>query len=109
MTKKSFSLVQGTVFTALAALVTVTPLASADAQQRSVCGKRDAIMERLEAQYEEQPVAIGLDSKGGVMEMLAGPSGSWTIIRTNAKGLTCFMATGVAFEKMSPKALEPSA
>lgn len=109
MTKKTSIWVQGTFVAALAALVTVTPFGSADAQQRSVCGKRDAIMDRLEAQYSEQPIAIGLDSKGGVMEMLAGPSGSWTIIRTNAKGLTCFMATGVAFEKMLPGPLEPSA
>ena len=109
MTKKTTVWVHGTLVAALASLVAVSPLSTAKAQQRTVCGKRDAIMDRLEAQYSEQPVAIGLDSKGGVMEMLAGPSGSWTIIRTNAKGLTCFMATGVAFEKMAPTPLEPSA
>ena len=111
MTNKTPLWVHGTLVAALAGLVAGTPLGSANAQQqqRAVCGKRDAIMDRLQAQYSEQPVAIGLDSKGGVMEVLAGPSGSWTIIRTNARGLTCFMATGVAFEEMVPVPLEPSA
>ncbi|MEM1399014.1 MAG: hypothetical protein AAGF58_04000 [Pseudomonadota bacterium] len=109
MTKKISLWMQSILLAGATAALSVTTIETADAQQRSICGKRAMIMERLEAQYSEQPVAIGLDSKGGVMEMLAGPSGSWTIIRTNAKGLTCFMATGVAFEKMEPLDIEPSA
>ncbi len=69
-----------------------------------MCGERRAVVENLEQTYSEAPVSIGLASNGSVIEVLASPSGSFTIILTQPNGLSCIMAAGENWEDL-PKRL----
>lgn len=69
-----------------------------------MCGERRAVVANLEKTYSEAPVSIGLASNGSVIEVLASPSGSFTIILTQPNGLSCVMAAGENWENL-PKRL----
>lgn len=82
----------------LAAMV-LTATAAMPAQAQMVCGKRDDIVRQLEAKYGETRRSIGLQQGRGVVEVYASEmSGSWTILVTDPRGMSCLMAAGEAFE-----------
>ena len=71
----------------------------ATAQAEAVCGNRADIVAELERRYGETRQSVGLQQGHGVVELWASErTGSWTIVVTNAHGLTCLMAAGEAFE-----------
>lgn len=69
----------------------------------SVCSTRPVLVEALAEQYGESRVAIGVQS-GHVVEIFASTSGTWSIVVTNARGLSCITAAGEAFELDAPTA-----
>ena len=96
--------------TVFAGALIASTAASAQQQQRVPCGERTASMSHLEDGYSEKPVAMGLDAQGRVLEVLAAPSGTWTMLVSTPGGLTCLIASGVAWEELQIKAGEdPSA
>ena len=89
------------VFSALLIGWSVFP---SSAQAQTVCGERKAIVASLEKTYSEAPISMGLGSNGAIIEILASPSGTFTIILTRPNGLTCVMAAGESWEDL-PKRL----
>ena len=84
---------------AAAVCVAGAPVTDALAQGQSVCGKRPDIITQLERKYGETRQSVGVQQNRGVVEVYASPeSGSWTIIITDPRGLTCLIAAGEAFE-----------
>ena len=77
---------------------------SPPAQAQAMCGERSVVVANLEKTYSEAPVSIGLASNGSVIEVLASPSGSFTIILTQPNGVACVMAAGENWENL-PKRL----
>ena len=74
------------------------------------CGTRDAIIEALGATYQEKPVSRGVTSTGALMEVLAGPSGSWSILVTAPGGATCLVSSGEGWrQNISTEEEEPAA
>ena len=73
------------------------------AHAQPVCALRDTVLAGLEKRYKEEPVAMGLASNGMVIEVLASPSGSFTIILTQTSGMSCVMADGEAWENVPLK------
>ena len=68
------------------------PTAAASAE---VCDQRDKVLGQLAQKYQEIPVAIGVTSTGGLVEVLATGDGStWTIIVTTTDGVSCLVAAG---------------
>jgi hypothetical protein len=64
-----------------------------------VCGERSTIVEYLKERYKETPRAVGVASSGkSVMEIYTSEKGSWTVLMTTAKGITCIMAAGHSWE-----------
>jgi len=94
--------------TILAVLFTAAFLAAffmaAPAAAQTMCGDRAAVVASLEKTYFEAPVSMGLVNNGAVIEILALPSGSFTIILTRPDGLSCVMAAGENWEDL-PKRL----
>ncbi len=77
--------------------VTLTPMAAST--QSVNCAPRDVVVERLASRYGETRQSMGLGPNNAVMEVFASPvTGSWTITVTTARGLTCLLASGQAFE-----------
>ena len=68
--------------------------------QRVPCGERTAIMDHLADTYAEKLVAMGLDARGRVLEVTAAEGGTWTMFVTTPGGLTCLIASGIAWEEI---------
>lgn len=64
------------------------------AAQSPQCAAREAVLDRLSDHYHEQPVSIGVTATGSLLEVLASPEGSWTIIITVPGGPTCLVSSG---------------
>ncbi|MEE8270909.1 MAG: hypothetical protein V3R98_04135 [Alphaproteobacteria bacterium] len=91
---------------ALAVFASGTAMAQ---QQRVPCGERAAIMTHLENGYSEKPVAMGLDAQGRVLEVLAAPSGTWTMLVSTPGGMTCLIASGIAWQELELVINDPAA
>jgi hypothetical protein len=76
---------------AVLAAVAVAAPAAAQAPQ---CAAREAMLDRLAADYDEKPVSVGVTATGSLLEVLASPKGSWTIIVTVPDGPTCLVSSG---------------
>ena len=69
------------------------------------CTDRSSALSHLSKAYQEQPVAIGLASSGGVLEVLTDDKGSsWSIIVTKPTGVSCLVAAGEGWEAVQPVA-----
>lgn len=79
-----------------------TMATAAMAQSRPSCAPRDIVIERLASKYGETRQSIGLGANNAVVEVYASDSsGSWTIIVTSTSGMTCLVASGMAFETLA--------
>lgn len=78
-------------------------VATARAQPPRVpCGERAALLFHLLDGYSEKPVAMGLDARGRVLEVLAAPSGTWSLLVTRPGGPTCLVMSGEGWEAIAP-------
>jgi hypothetical protein len=75
------------------AVLTVFSLPAA-AQSSPQCAAREAVLDRLSSHYHEEPVSLGVTATGSLLEVLASPEGSWTIIITMPGGPTCLVSSG---------------
>jgi hypothetical protein len=66
-----------------------------NAEPPAGCGPRDEVLSQLAERYREAPVAIGLASNGGLIELLTADTGTtWTLIITAPNGSSCVLAEG---------------
>lgn len=65
-----------------------------------VCGDRMVLINTLADRYHEAPKSMGLSADGGVVEVLASESGSWTMLITRPDGVSCLMASGTNWESV---------
>lgn len=87
----------------LVLLGVLPPLSGAGAQ--AICGTRAALTESLERRYAEEPVSIGVDRDGAVVEVFAAPSGTWTILVTRSTGVSCLLSSGSDWQSRHEKSL----
>lgn len=83
------ALMIGTLFASLTA--------SAEAQSR--CGPHGEIIKVLAGKYQENRRALGLINEKAVMEVYISPKGTWTMLVTDQRGLTCVVAAGDSWEE----------
>ena len=65
------------------------------------CGDRTSLLKALGDKYKETPRAIALSS---LFEVYTSKAGTWTIVITTTKGVTCIMAAGHSWEDTPRKA-----
>lgn len=72
------------------------------------CDRRDNVLAVLEDKYGESPVALGVTSNGGLVEVLAtGDGATWSIIVTNPQGMSCLVAAGEGWRALEQIGREP--
>ncbi|WP_343563139.1 hypothetical protein [Kiloniella sp. b19] len=77
-------------------------LQTAHAQQQ--CGDRGQVIELLSDRYSEQREALGVTNRGALIEVLTNEQkGTWTIIVTSPKGVSCLMAAGDGWKRTDPE------
>lgn len=73
------------------------------------CAPRQVVIDRLASAYGETRQSIGLGRNNALVEVFASAeTGSWTITVTSAAGLTCLLASGLAFETLADPLPVPS-
>lgn len=81
----------------ICALFVVLFSAPAVAQQQ--CAPHDVMLAAAEQQYQEVPVFVALSQRGYVLEILASPVGTFTVLRVNpADGLACMIDAGEGWQ-----------
>lgn len=81
---------------------------SSNAHAQLKCGDRGEALTHLSNKYQEAPVAVGLATNGGVVEVLSTQDGAtWTIIVTMPNGKSCLIAAGQDWESVEPVATGP--
>ncbi len=76
------------------------------AQEAPKCVKRSDLLNHLATNFKESPVAMGLTTGGKVLEVVVAADGSWTIIVTTTSGISCGVASGKGWEKVSSSGAE---
>jgi len=75
-----------------------------------VCGDRRKVIDSLGAKYSAEPVAVGVTSNGGVIEVLKAPDGqTWAILFTYPSGPSCLVASGEAWQDLEAQLKGPAA
>lgn len=94
MLRKLVALVLG-----LGAVTTAIPAHAED------CAARAQVVSRLTQDYSETLAAGGLqDAEAGVIEVWASPeTGTFTVMRTDASGRSCILATGTDYFRTTPE------
>lgn len=88
-------------------LAVAATMAATPALAQSQCDSRDKILATLAKKYSEAPVAVGLTSKGGLVEVLStGDGNTWTIIMSTPDGKSCLVAAGEGWRDMDRVALK---
>ena len=86
-----------TTFLAASALVALSAgaaLAQGMPNGRQLCAPRAAIVEKLKAEFGEEPEGLGVTDSGGLFEILSSTSGTWTVLATGPNGVSCLVLSG---------------
>ena len=74
------------------------------------CADRDKVLSHLAKKYSEAPIAAGVTTSGGLVEVLTDEKGNtWTIILTTPQGLSCLIAAGEGWRVLEPADADPEA
>ena len=74
-----------------------------------ICPPRSVLVEHLKEKYNEEPLAFGLNNDGRVLELFGTPGGkTWTMLITDARGMSCVVTSGENWRKALPKLLKPT-
>jgi hypothetical protein len=77
---------------------TAPQLASETLAQMNTCGARNDIVQKLSAQFQEAPQAVGVVDKSAVLEVFVSDAGTWTIIATGTDGNSCILSAGEGWQ-----------
>lgn len=80
-----------------------TLLIPTSASAQAVCGSRDSLLKQLHGSYKEAPISMALAANGSVVEVTRSDAGTWTLLLTDPKGVTCLMAAGEHWENLKQK------
>ncbi len=86
--------------TACAALAAALPLTASAAEPARSCAPRQEIVQMLAAENKEQPIAVGTADHGTRLEVLASPSGTWTLLVTLPNGIACLLNAGTDWQSV---------
>ena len=67
--------------------------------QGIVCGSYEEVFGKLEAEYGEEPVSVGLTQLGGILYILTNESGAtWSAVVVTPDRKACLVASGKDWE-----------
>ncbi|MGE4244989.1 MAG: hypothetical protein AB7E66_03240 [Parvibaculaceae bacterium] len=70
--------------------------------QTSMCAAHDKMGEALAQKFGEKRQVIGLVGGSGLMEIYVSPTGTWTMVMTDPRKLSCILAAGHSWDQMPP-------
>lgn len=89
--------------------VLVVLATAAHAHMPGPCMPRDAALAKIEQEYRQHKVGLGLGPGGyTVYELFVAETGRWTLLRTLTNSLSCIAASGDSWMASPLKPGEPS-
>jgi|TARA_Y100000310_G_C20130387_1_gene555599 hypothetical protein len=80
---------------ALAGVLVLIPVGA----EACMCGPRDNVMAQLKERYGEEVRSTGIFREGlAIIEILRGPKGSFTVLSSSPRGMTCVVTFGTHME-----------
>lgn len=84
-------------------LLALTSPALADGHTARIsCADRSEMIAHLHGKFHESQTGAGLQSRSHIVEVWASETGSWTIVATDAKGVSCILASGTHWRESEP-------
>jgi hypothetical protein len=71
------------------------------------CAPHDEFSRHLEVNYQEQSEGVGVANDGSLFEIFTSENGTWSLLITNGKKISCIVAAGdmwVAKPALGPEA-----
>ncbi len=91
-----------TIFRIPLMVLTVLIFSISTVQAEQVCLPRKEAIRQLAKQFKEKPIGRGLSDDGNAMvELFTSEKGSWTIVVTNTKNISCLVASGQSWTAIS--------
>ncbi len=81
---------------------------SRPAHAQSVCMPRAVLIAVIADKFRQSPRMVGIERRGGLMEVFAADDGSWTLIGTGMDGHACIIASGTDLQASGPMELPPN-
>jgi hypothetical protein len=70
------------------------------AQAQPACAPHDQLADKLQSQFSEKPVGLGLSGRQRLVELYRSDDGrTWSLVTTNAEGVSCIVDAGVAWNE----------
>jgi len=104
MRKRIWSAHRAAVFFGDGLAIAVAALSAS--AQGPACGPREVVLNALQQRHGEKRIAAAVTAAGELIEVLAGRSGTWTILVTAPKGPTCLVANGDGWRALEPNPME---
>ena len=73
-------------------------LTAGAAQAQQICAPRANLVEKLKAEFNEEPDAVGVTTNGGLFEVLSSSEGTWTVLATGPNGVSCLVLSGEGWQ-----------
>lgn len=73
----------------------------------AACAPRDEFAKHLATNYREESQGIGVTNDGSLFEVFASDNGSWSLLITNGRKISCIVAAGEMW--VGKRALVPEA
>ena len=73
-------------------------LASDEGQIPATCLAHDELADSLERNFQERQAGYGRAGEAAIMEVFASEGGTWTMVLTDASGISCIVAAGDGWE-----------
>jgi hypothetical protein len=82
-------------------------IASQPAFGAAACAPRDEFARHLATNYNEESQGVGVTNDGSLFEIFASSGGTWSLLITNGRKISCIVAAGdmwVAKPSLGPEA-----
>lgn len=86
-----------------AILIAALAMIDGPAMAQTVCAPRAHMLDGFKQQYGEISAAVGLAAGGALMEIVASPSGTWSLLLVRPDGVACLIASGTAWKTTDSK------
>lgn len=75
-------------------------IAGSPANAEGLCNTRTKVLNTLEKDYGEKPVAYGVAANGSLVQLIAAQGGkTWTLVVHSPNGTSCLMAAGEVWKR----------
>ena len=92
----------------LLALFLLLPYSSGASAQYP-CTDRTVVVELLDEKYKEHQTAVGILDSRGLLEVFVSEDGTWSIIISSPRGISCLMFTGEDWKDIKHLVKDPKA